>query len=265
MKRIGLNELKSIQLSILDDVHEYCKEHHLRYSICGGTLLGAVKHRGYVPMDDDIDIMMPRPDYERFIREYHSDNNFILDLNKSDSCRELFSKVCRKGTRIVDPSLGRSNFSIFIDVCPVDGVPRNKKIYYQQIKKKIDIVPKVCAFYKNVPNNKWFWFLKYIIKRITSGYIHNVLYLKKEIHNTLIKHDFDSSTYACEMIVCYDEKQIINAEIFKKYTEYIFEGHTYMGIENYDAYLTPKYQKYGYYLNLPPLENLVHDYEVYVD
>ena len=67
MREIGLDELKAIELSVMKDIHSICEEQGIRYSLCGGTLLGAVRHGGFIPWDDDIDIFMPRPDYDRFI------------------------------------------------------------------------------------------------------------------------------------------------------------------------------------------------------
>ena len=76
MKAIEEKELKQIQLEILCDVAAFCEKHGLRYYLAYGTLLGAVRHKGYIPWDDDIDIHMPRPDYEKFISLY---NNEIID------------------------------------------------------------------------------------------------------------------------------------------------------------------------------------------
>ena len=67
MKVIPIEELKLLQREILDDIVQFCEEHGLRYFLAYGTLLGALRHKGYIPWDDDIDIHMPRPDYERFL------------------------------------------------------------------------------------------------------------------------------------------------------------------------------------------------------
>jgi len=263
MKKLTLEEIRLIQLEIMDDVHTFCVKKNIRYSLAGGSLLGAVKHKGFVPMDDDIDIMMPRPDYERFISEYASDSNLVVDMSKEDSCREQFSKVCRKGTCLVDPILHRTSFMVFIDVCPIDGAPTTNQEFLLQLRKKIDVVPKVCAFYKVVPNHKLKWFCKYLLKRLLSGYAHGCVTLKQEIRKMLISNSFESSPYAAELLVVNDANQILEAGIFKEYILSSFEGREYFIIKQYDKYLLEKYRQYGHYLSLPALQAPVHNYEAY--
>lgn len=265
MKEIGLDEIKKIQLEILDSVHAFCVANGLRYSLCGGTLLGAVKHKGYVPYDDDIDIMMPRKDYEKFIETYSDPQNFVMKMRESDSCRELHSKVGRRGTKLIDPLLGREVFSIFIDVCPVDGAPADRKAYSEMIREKLDLVPCICAFYKVVPKHKALWYLKYVVKRLTSGYFHDLLTLKWEIKDLLSSHDLDDSPFAGELVICRDENDMIDSKVFRHYREYEFEGRCYMGIDDYDTYLRMKYSYLGDYMNLPPLSKPLHEYTALVE
>ena len=134
MKRtIDLDEMKRIQLEILDDVHAFCVTHGIRYSLCGGTLLGAIRHKGYIPWDDDIDIMMPRKDYERFLQSYKSTQNKVLDLRTVPTTVELCTKVCREGTFMADRLLGRTLWGINIDIFPIDGMPGDYNHHVQQI------------------------------------------------------------------------------------------------------------------------------------
>ena len=75
MREIGFSEIKSVALDILKDVAHFCDTHDIRYVLAYGTMLGAVRHKGFIPWDDDIDIMMPRDDYNRFIKTYNEHNS----------------------------------------------------------------------------------------------------------------------------------------------------------------------------------------------
>ena len=72
MKKLSQKEVRQIQLNIMHNIHVYCIEHNIRYSLAFGTLIGAVRHKGFIPWDDDIDIMMPRFDYNRFIQGFET-------------------------------------------------------------------------------------------------------------------------------------------------------------------------------------------------
>ena len=74
-KYINVEELKHIQLDMLSDIAEFCEQNHIKYFLAYGTLIGAIRHKGYIPWDDDIDICMPRPDYDKFLRLYNKKNS----------------------------------------------------------------------------------------------------------------------------------------------------------------------------------------------
>ncbi|OBZ33321.1 phosphorylcholine transferase LicD [Megasphaera sp. DISK 18] len=86
MGKINNEQMKKLELSMLLDVAQFCDEHSIRYYLCGGTLLGAIRHKGFIPWDDDIDIMMPRPDYMKFVNSYNGSNkNYIVKSIENDS------------------------------------------------------------------------------------------------------------------------------------------------------------------------------------
>lgn len=78
MKEMTLREVQLFELDILKDVHEFCMANHINYSLAYGTLIGAIRHKGFIPWDDDIDIVMPRPDYDRFCRTYKSQAGYEI-------------------------------------------------------------------------------------------------------------------------------------------------------------------------------------------
>ena len=127
MRKItDIHELRQIQMGILDEVHQYCEAHGLRYFLSSGTLIGAVRHKGYIPWDDDIDIYMPRKDYEQFLREFKGSEQFkLLNPAKEPHYYYTFAKVVDLRTRMVEDETEGFEIGVFMDIFPVDYVTDN--------------------------------------------------------------------------------------------------------------------------------------------
>lgn len=261
MRLIDNAELRSLQMEILDDVHRFCQTAGIRYSLTYGTLLGAVRHKGYIPWDDDIDLMMPRPDYERFLKEYSSPKNEVAVLKGIDSCVEMFSKVCRKGTRMVDKKLGRDQWGVNIDIFPVDGCPADEA-HRALIDRKISLLAKICPRYKVVNRQKSAWFLKYLAKRCLYFYPHSVLHLKEEI-DRLAACDPATMPYAGVLMEGCDSF-LTDSSVYADYILLPFEDKAYCAVREFDRLLTTKY---GDYMTPPPPEGRIslHQYDVYIE
>ena len=116
--------LNDVQLQILDEIVRICYDHNLRYCLIGGTCLGAVRHKGYIPWDDDIDIIMPRADYQRFINVTKDGDtgDFFLDYYVTNpSYGRCFAKYCKRGTLFIEPNGLRQ--AIYVDIFAYDKVP----------------------------------------------------------------------------------------------------------------------------------------------
>lgn len=141
MRELTLKEIQAESLSILKDVHDFCLSHKIRYTLAYGTLIGAIRHKGFIPWDNDIDVAMPRDDYNRFINEYSSSayELFYHNDGKHD-CAIAYARVCEMENTISEHAMWtKEPTGIWIDIFPLDGVPAEMqgfKDYYVSLKKK---------------------------------------------------------------------------------------------------------------------------------
>ncbi len=125
MRKIeDIQELRQIQMGILDEVHQFCEANGLRYFLSSGTLIGAVRHKGYIPWDDDIDIYMPRQDYEQFLQTYSDTKGTYRAINPATEPHYYytFAKVVDQRTRMVEKETEGYEIGVYMDIFPVDYV-----------------------------------------------------------------------------------------------------------------------------------------------
>lgn len=243
---INESELKEIQLGILDDVARFCAQQSIRYFLAYGTLIGAVRHKGYIPWDDDIDIAMPRPDYDRFIKEYHSGNG-VYEVICHSNCRYYglpFAKVYHNGTVMNETLYKRDMYGVYIDVFPIDGFKSEHQV--NQCYKLRRLL--------NAKKARWQGDRSFVKKVLIV--LAKIVYASISVNKILDKIDRisrEGNYESCEKVGYLSSlngmKDIVDKDLIAETIECSFESHKYNIPTGYDEYLN---RLYGDYMQIPP-------------
>ena len=258
MRKLSLEECRKISLDILIDIAEYCEKHDLRYFLSVGTLLGAVRHKGFIPWDDDIDIMMPRPDYIRLIKEY--DGKYKV-LNPADGYL-YYSKAYDPNTVKYEPGTDYKKYEplgVDIDIFPLDGMINDKEVMDKLYKRGcfLEMLLRLSnqpIFYRKNPIKC----INRIIPRIIGS-----KNLVKLIEKNAMTYDYDSSDYVIRLRQSPNGfTGILPKDVFEKdYGE--FEGHRFVIPKKYDVFLRAFFG--DDYMELPPEDKrVVHVMDCYI-
>lgn len=260
-KEIYLEEMKRIELNTLKQIHEICVSQDFRYFLIGGTLLGAVRHKGFIPWDDDIDIGMPRPDYERFI-EYCSSNDvpFKLVCNKTDpNYGYLFAKAVDKNTVLIEENANKdgAELGIYVDIFPIDGLGNTFDEAISRLNKtRFNRELLVAANWKKFFRSKTRPIYQEPI-RIAFFLMSRMCSFKKLIKKIESQYDvdgFDKFKYAGCVCGSYRNKEVVEQSVYSEYVELPFEDASFYCPKDYDKYLKCIY---GDYMKLPPKDKQV--------
>lgn len=259
----GLKERQDLAFNILKAFDAYCRKNELRYMVCGGTLIGAIRHHGFIPWDDDIDILMPRKDYEKFIEnERITDLYRIVNYKKNKNCYFPFTKIIDDRTVLMEEIDRPYEIGVFIDVFPMDGVPEkdyNQIRHFSKIKKYRNLLTYNILPFKR-GKTLLTTFLKYVAL-IFSKTIYTRFYLNKKINLIAQRYDFDCSKYVAGLTSGYGKCEVTLREDCTKYIEVEFEEIKVFAPSNYDEYLRCIY---GDYMTLPSEEKRVSPHLVTV-
>lgn len=265
MNQLTKAELRNIQIDILIRVAKYCDEQKLRYYLAYGTLLGAVRHKGYIPWDDDIDILMPRPDYDIFINEFNNDNSEykVYTFMNEPNYPWPYAKVSYEKTIYIEKlAVYFDKIGVNIDVFPMDGLPsthpkRKKIVDLLMIRRKLLNIKHISLssqrpLYKNA--------ILMFGKILVSGLNYKTLI--KLIDQKAKSFEYDEGEYVGCLVWNYGHKEIMSRRVFSNKCKLEFEGKEFYAPKMYDEFLI---NIYGDYMKLPSKEKRIthHDFNAY--
>ena len=266
--KLNSAEIKSIEFALLEKITKLIEELGLRYFLCGGTLLGAVRHQGFIPWDDDIDICMPRKDYETFF-QYCEENDIGFDVFwwKSQKVKYFlpFGKICDRNTTVVDDFKRKSDTStgVWVDIFPLDFFD-DKETGRKAIKKIRFCKAMLTAsnwgkYHKSLTHPFWYEPPRFFFY-IASRFVNRKKLLKK-MEKTISKLSCGHGNGAGCVFGSYGSREIVSANAFANGISLPFEEKQFQCPEGYDEYLS---SLYGDYMTPPTHKHRVSRHGVIV-
>ena len=251
MKLLDIKETQGILKDILNEVDVFCRENNLTYFLAYGSLIGAIRHKGFIPWDDDIDICMPRPDYERFIHSFSSKNQkYSIGSHVVDEkFPYFFAKVQDESTFLETKLTFNYTTGLYIDIFPIDGIPNEKKLQKNYIRK--------FHFYRHIYNLKSITYRKdrnpfknlfLMVSRAVTAFIPTKVLVKK-IDKINQSYNY-SETQLVSIAATTDKRLILDKGLFAAGLKLEFEGLLFNVPSGYHEILE---RNYGNYMKLPPI------------
>lgn len=258
----NIKQLQAVDLAIVKEVIQICDNHNLLYYMIGGTMLGAIRHKGFIPWDDDIDIGMPREDYEKFLEiapRKFSSHLELVNYKTDPNYQYYITRVRDTTTKLEEIRIGNDSkyTHASIDIFPLDGAPNNvvlRKIYYLRVmfhrammslcyRDSIDEARK-RSFKERI--------LLFFLKKIPIHKIFNPIKEKNRIDKLMRKYPIEKSNEIGCLMGAYRTREMVPKVFFGNGEFYKFEDIEMRGPEKYHDFLS---LVYGDYMKLPPKES----------
>ena len=268
-RRMTLQELQQLEFEILKVFHAFCQKHGLRYYLCGGTLIGAIRHKGFIPWDDDIDVMMPRPDYMKLV-ELVRDG--YLDECRQVDCMYLNKNALSSILRIIDNRTEltfknyrfKKQFGCWIDIFPLDGLSDsalNRKVHFRVAKFAQDLIICNDTKFGGKRRSTLVTILQYgILPFLPFVYLVGHERLVRWMDSLSQKYNYDQASFVGVLEGRALEKEAMLKQNMEPAVQVDFWGEKFYAMKNYDEYLT---NLYGDYMTPPKDQTSRHLIEIY--
>ena len=264
MKKMTLQEIQQLNLEMMKEIHAFCVKKGLRYSLAYGSMIGAIRHKGFIPWDDDIDIMMPRPDYERFTREYRSEKGYRVCSAYDDDAYVNFTMVYDTNTIVQRPGVAaKYDTGVWIDIFPIDAVSddeEERESQFQHLRQYTGLMRILRASLSRWKVGSLKDRLKASIrllqlKLFTKGDYHD---WHRKITEICTEHPFGSTKH-CSSLLCVEantknKQEVFDMSDFQDYELMAFEDQTFYVASGYDHILSTIF---GDYMAIPPVEKQI--------
>lgn len=252
---LTLDEIQQEEFAILSAFADFCERHDLYYSLAGGTLLGAIRHEGFIPWDDDIDVSMPRSDYERLLKmgsQFAEETGFIFSPYGRDKEHVPLLKIVNPKIRVLY-GMGKRNgvYNLWMDVIPIDGISGTdteiEKLYS-------DVVSLRKMIY--IPETRWFLgetLFRKCVRAVISPFV--LLFgidkaCGRKMQSIATQTEFDAAkNVACITWGLYGPREVMDKQGYMQSVEVPFYGKSFRAMSNWGSYLA---SLYGEYMQLPP-------------
>ena len=264
----SLRKAQLIENDLLKKFREICQAEGMPYYLLGGTALGARRHKGFIPWDDDIDVGLVREDYDRFLSvapKYLEEDQIIEHYSLDESYQDYTMKLSRAKVSFLTQ---RENTvvkqHIWIDIFPLDGAPDNRLLRWLHFRR-IDFYRMQLSFHyiKDVRINEerpgWQKALVFLARHIPIGKLIHPTGMKKALVREFRKYRAADSKTIGNYMGAYREREFLPVADFGEGTDVEFEGEIYKAPRNLDGYLT---NLYGDYMQFPPKEQQVPKHRI---
>lgn len=257
MKReLSLQEVKEIEFDILVEFDRICRGSNIKYTLAYGTLLGAIRHKGFIPWDDDIDVIMSREEYDKFLKVWKSEKYELLNSRKGCDFWPLFSRITDPRTTLEPPKI--CNHGVWVAVIPYDKIPDDES----KCKRHLNKVRRNLRLFEIKRSKASGKGLKRVLFRMVQLLLSPFPYyvIGKRVERIKTKYQHTNAKRVNPWI----DKIIVDASMFDEYVDVEFEGLKAMATKKYDYFLRYMYNDY---MQLPPEEERIpkHQFKAFIE